>query len=335
MTETDLPIWEKPLLVHTLIARQPQKAKAGDLDKDGKQIKIGKKIGDYKAAVPTGPVQLFTWPSRAIRLVKPRNGRVEAVHFTQGLALSDFPVDPMKSYNRNGRPISLQREKSAWRDLHSLLDIQPQHNRTVLALSHAARCGIAAPRLNVAGIARGEEAAKILLWRHERMPVRASLLDNVNMIDRMGELLQCAEQAAIALNGRTRRIVKLYLAPDSELPNGRQPDKDDVTKIVNAIDPRPAYWTRLEEHFFDLMENLPKDWDGSAGDWKPDDQLIATRTWRDAVKQEAERALEESIRCLGTTARAISAVAHIGTEFSNDDLRPPTPKAKTVKQKSK
>ena len=213
LTDTDLPIWEKPLNMHALRPRQPQKAKLGDLDNDGRQIKIGKKLGDYRAASPTGPVQLFTWPSRAVCLSKPENGRVKTVHFTQGLALSDRPVDPMKPYNQEGNPINLQRHKAAWRDLHSLLAIQPNHNRTVLALSHAAHSGIAGARLNVAGIARGDEAAKILFWRHERMPVPAAMLGDVNQIERIGGLLKNAEQAELEINNRTRRIAKLYLAP--------------------------------------------------------------------------------------------------------------------------
>lgn len=321
LTDTDLPIWEKPLSGHVLRARQPQKAKEGDLDKDGKQIKIGKKLGDYRTASPTGPVQLFTWPSRAVLLSKPENGQVEAVHFTQGLALSGRPVDPMKPYNSEGEPIPLQRHKAAWRDLHSLLAIQSNRNRTVLALSHAARSGIAGAQLNVAGIARGDEVAKILFWRHERMPVPAAMLADTNLIERLGGLLAEAENAAGALYFRARRIAKLYLSPDAESPDGRQPDKGEVAKVVEAIDPRPAYWARMEEHFFALLENLPNDWDTANDDWKPGDQQTATRAWREHVIEEAKRALEESIRSLGTTARAIQAVARVRTDFHDSDLK--------------
>jgi len=330
MTDRDLPIWEKPLTIHTLRARQPHKAKEGDLDKDGKQIKIGKKISDYKAVVPTGAVQLFTWPSRAVLLSAPDKGKTTTVHFTQGLALSDYTVDPMKPYNHDGKPIGLQRHKAAWRDLHSLLDLQPNQNRTVLALSHAARCGIPSPRLNVAGIARGDKAAKILFWRHERMPVPAALLEDVNLIERLGDLLQRGEHAESELISRVKRACRYY-----RVPGGREPSKnewDDINKIAQDIDPRPAYWARLEKHFYDLLENLPKDWDASADDWKPDEQQLATGAWSNAVKQEAQRALEESIRSLGTTARAVAAVAQ---SFNDDDLKPQQPKPTASKRKAK
>ncbi|MBF0566500.1 MAG: type I-E CRISPR-associated protein Cse1/CasA [Nitrospirae bacterium] len=335
LTDTDLPIWEKPLNVQVLRVRQPPKAKKGDVDENGKQIKIGKKLGDYKAALPTGPVQLFTWPSRAVLLTKPENGKVETVHFTQGLALSNLPIDPMKPYDKEGKPVNLQRNKTAWRDLHSLLAIQPNHNRTVLAFSHAARSGLEAARLNVSGIARGDEAAKILFWRHERMPVPAAFFADVNLIERLGGLLKNAEQAATKLNNRTRRIAKLYLAPGAESPDGRQADKDEISKVANAIDPRPAYWARMEKHFFTLLENLPNDWDADSDDWKQDDRQAATKAWRKHVIDEARQALKESTRILGTTARAIQAVARVSIDFYDNDLIPPLQEAAKGKGKTK
>ena len=134
---------------------------------------------------------------------------------------------------------------------------------------------------------------------------------------------------------RKQYVSKLYLAPEAESPDGRQPDKDEVTKVAKTIDPRPAYWARLEKHFFDLLANLPEDWDESNGDWKPEDQQSATNTWREHVEQEAQRALEESIRTLGTTARAIQAVARVRTDFNYDDLMPASQKAAKANRKSK
>ncbi len=153
------------------------------------------------------------------------------------------------------------------------------------------------------------------------MPLPAPLLADFNLIDRLGGLLRNAEQAASTLRSRTRRIAKLYLAPEAESPDGRQPDKDEVTKLTNSLDPCPVYWARLEKHFFELLENIPADWDSENDDWKPDDRQEATNTWRQQVKDEARRTLEESIRSLGTTARAIQAVARVRTDFNENDLR--------------
>lgn len=162
----------------------------------------------------------------------------------------------------------------------------------------------------------------MLLWRHERMPVPAALLGDNNLIERLGLLLQDAERGSSELYARTRRIAGLYLSPTSESPGGRKPDRDAVAKLAEAVDPRPAYWARLERHFYTLLDGLPDDWDRQRNDWKPGDQQRATDAWRRQVKRKAESALRESIRVLGTTGRAIQAVARVRTRFTDDDLKP-------------
>jgi len=287
-----------------------------------------------------GPAQRFASLSRFIRVVDRRS-----MFFTNGLKTVADANDPMKAYSRPDdteefTAIKLREDKAAWRDAHSLFSLASTTRKPPASRNHAARLfqdGTLAksvhPRANIVGLAT--DKGKSLLWRHERMPVPPALLGDDNLIERLRMLLHNAEQAAIALNKRARRVAKLYLSPDSESPDGRQPDKDEVTKVLEAIDPRPAYWARLEEHFFDLLENLPNDWDQASGDWKPDDQQTATRKWRDHVKQEARRALEESIRSLGTTSRAIQAVARVRTDFHDNDLKPQPQKAAKAKRKSK
>lgn len=305
---------------------------------------------DRKAVASLGTVDRFTWQSRLVRLI-PNNMYVSRVFFTQGRSADKSAGDPMKAYRISKEEgisaVSLSSNKAAWRDAHAILTIPPPDSKErrpecFNVLAWASANGVINNDTHffaqVVGLASApKKAGKFLLWRHERLPAPPAFLgdENLSKRERLGGLLESAEQAAIALNNRMRRIAKLYLSPNSESSDGQQPDKDEVTRVVNTIDPRPAYWARLEKHFFDLLENLPSDWDGSVGDWKPDDQQIATRTWRDAIKQEAKRALEESIRCLGTTARAISAVARVRTDFSDDDLRPQPPNAKKSKRKSK
>ncbi|HKV39595.1 MAG TPA: type I-E CRISPR-associated protein Cse1/CasA, partial [Blastocatellia bacterium] len=109
----------------------------------------------------------------------------------------------------------------------------------------------------------------------------------------------------------------------------------EVARVADAVDPRPAYWARMEEHFFELLENLPTDWDREGNGWRPEDQQSATNTWRQHVKQEAWHALEESIHSLGTTARAIQAVARVRTDFNDSDLAPQPQQTAKANRKSK
>lgn len=287
----------------------------------------------------TGPVQRFTPLSRFIRIVDRHS-----MFFTNGLKTSADSEDPMKAYSRSDdksdyQAVELVEKKAAWRDAHTLFSLSSSLRKPPASLNHIARLlqnglkgGMVNPRANIVGLAT--DRGKALLWRHERMPVPAAMLVDANLIERLGGLLQNAEQAASELNSRTRRIAKLYLAPDAESPDRRQADKEEVTRVADAIDPSPAYWARLEMHFSALLENLPNDWDTESNVWKPDCQQAATNAWREHVKGEARRALEESIRSLGTTARAIQAVARVRTDFNDDDLKPPATKAAKTKRKS-
>jgi len=303
--------------------------------------------GEARIAVSAkGVVDRLTWQSRLVRLI-PKGSTISKMYFTQGRSADKSAGDPMKVYRTSTEEgisaLPLSSGKAAWRDAHSILMIpSPGSNERrpeCFNLVARARSGAVMDISNnfiahIVGLASApNKAGKFLLWRHERMPVPVSLLGDANLIERLGGLLMNAEQAARELNNRTRRIAKLYLSPDAESPNGRQPDKDEVTKVVEVIDARPAYWARLEEHSFTLLENLPNDWDSEKSEWKPDDQQEATRTWRKEVKRVAERALEESIRSLGTTARAIQAVARVRTDFNDNDLKPQPQKADKKKAK--
>ncbi len=319
----DFPAWEDPGIVKTVIESWTTPVRFA------------------------GPVQRFAALSRFIRVVDRR-----AMFYTNGLKTAADANDPMKAYSRPNETaeftaIKLGEDRAAWRDAHSLFSLSSSSRKPPPCLNHAARLlgdgtlpRSAHPRANVVGLAT--DRGKSFLWRHERMPVPISLLGDDDRIERLKTLIDEAERVGDKLDDldghliqRTRRIAMLYLSPTAEDSDGREPDKKDIAKMVDAIDPRPAYWSRLEKHFFDLLENLPGDWDANAGEWKADDQQSATRAWREAVKHQAKRALQESIRSLGTTARAIAAAARVPTTFTDDDLKPKSQNGAVPKRRRK
>jgi CRISPR system Cascade subunit CasA len=277
-----------------------------------------------------GIVDRFTWQSRLVRFL-PQNGVFSRMYFTQGRSADKSPGDPMKVYRTSEdegfSALPLSSSKAAWRDAHSIFTIplgnsKEQRPECFNLLARTRSDGAIPPGkkfvVQIVGLASApKKSGKFLLWRHERMPISVEILNDVNLIERLGELLQNAEQAAYELNYRTRGIVKLYLRPD-----GKEPDKDEVTKVAESIDPRPAYWARMEKYFFALLEHIPEDWDNAKEGWRPDEKQTVTNTWRESVKKEAMRALEESTRSLGTTVRAIQAIAQVRTDFNDDDLKP-------------
>lgn len=284
-------------------------------------------IGSWKAAVSfTGLTQRFAPLSRFIRAVDKKS-----MFFTNGLKidLKDDSDDPMKAYYResDSKPyvaVKLLEHKAAWRDAHSLLALGTVNRKPPASLNFAARIernGVidsdAQFRANVVGLATRQD--KGLLWRHERMPLPAALLGDFNLIERLGGLLQDAERISLELRLRSWRIAKYFRVPAERQPSKNE--KKDIDNLLDAIDPRPAYWARLEKHFYELLESLPRARD------------TASRTWRQHIKREARRALEESIRSLGTTARAIQAVARVRTDFNDYDLEPAAKKQRKTKQK--
>lgn len=312
----------------------------------------------------TGPVQRFAPLSRFVRLLDKAS-----IFFTNGLKTGADSNDPMKPYFRGDasegyKPVKLRESKAAWREAHALFSLGSSIRKPPAALNHAARVGAdlngLIPRANVVGMATDKD--KALLWRHDRLPVPIGILQSVDMGQRLATLLAEAEAIGDKLSqglfwsqtakktirnepvGRVQSMADLMISPAMETwgegitrtAEGRAPEEAHnkaAMDLSDSIDPRPSYWTRLERHFFDLLENLPNDWDHEAGGWKPDDQQDATNQWRKQVKSEAKRALEESIRQLGTTARAIQAVARVRTDFNDDDLKPPAQKAAQAKAK--
>lgn len=301
--------------------------------------------GGRQKTAALGVVDRLTWQSRMVRLL-PDGETVSLMYFTHGRSADKNPGDPMKAYraSRNGgiEAVSLGSAKAVWRDAHALLatpapDSGERRPECFNLVARARAREVIQPQsqyvAHVVGLATApNKAGKFLLWRHERMPLPTDLLSNTRLIEALGRLLDKAEHAGTVLGQRTRRMASLYLSPSAESRGGQEPDRDAVARLVQAIDPRPAYWARLERHFFVLLANLANDWDGVADDWRPADEQTASKAWREAVKREASQALEESIRALGTTSRAIQAVARVRTDFNDIDLESPAERAARAKE---
>ncbi len=281
----------------------------------------------------SGKVDRLTWQSRLIKLL-PEDGLFSKMYFTQGRSADKGTGDPMKAYRilkKEGISVlPMSSVKAVWRDSHSLFmipaeksgEVRPESFNVAARLEEKEDVNIGQKvDIHVVGLAtKPGDAGKFLLWRHERLPLQNKLLGDTNLIEMLGILLKEAENADREMRYRTRRIAKLFLSPDAENSGGRTPDKKEQEKIQEALDPSPTYWSRLEHHFFWLLETLPGDWDYENDDWKQDEQMVAVNTWRENVKKEARRSLEESLVMLGTTARAIQAVARVKTIFNDQDL---------------
>ena len=281
-----------------------------------------------------GVAQLYTWQGRLVRLPPTqRNGHlmVSALYFTQGRSAHDTEeqdvMDPMKAYRRDGddKPwmaVRLDRRKAAWRDAHALLSRDRKRFKCSGIIEQVASLiedgSLPADTMytiNAAGIAKGKEAAKVMLWRHDRFPAPGALLTDTDMVERLGYALRCAETIATQLDRANRRLCQLFLSPETSPP----PDKKDVTKLSDSIHPRRAYWSRLEGKFHTLLHDLPAD------------KERATDEWLHGVKTEADRAFHESAGQLGQSPRAIRARARVYANFDPEaEDKQKSKKARTI-----
>ena len=282
-----------------------------------------------------GVVDRLTWQSRLIHFVS-HGKSVSKMYFTQGRSADKSSGDPMKVYRSSKKegvaPLPLNSARSAWRDAHSIFTLQAPNsnerrpecfNLVARAQSVAIMDTLKPFVVQIVGLAsEPNKAGKFLLWRHEQMPVSVGLLGHADLIGRLGELIQNAEHRASELKSKTWQIARFFRVPSGQKPN--KLEKEDIEKLAGKLNPCPAYWAQLEKHFYPLLENLPNDWDEATDDWKPEEQQRATNTWLSQVKHEAEQTLRESIRSLGTTARAIQAVARVRTNFNDSDLKKTT-----------
>ncbi len=281
---------------------------------------------------PRGVCDLLTLQSRLIRLLpEERSGAVivPRAFFTQGRSLEKDAAGrpsfhPLKLYNVSTREgislLSLSEDRAIWRNAHTLLsrDARGQHQRNLLhwmeqlsmkrdIFKHDFR-----PNLNVAGMATEPgKAGKFLLWRHDRLPLPPKLLVDSDLVGRVESANKDAKVVADEMRRRFALVARTFIA--GERDGGSKPDPDDVKAFVNKFDPRRTFWSRLEDHFYHLLERLPE---------QPE---VALENWENNVQQAAQECLHAACNSLGTSLRAITAVAQIdvGQRYNLPYLRDP------------
>jgi CRISPR system Cascade subunit CasA len=274
-----------------------------------------------------GVVDILTWQSRLIKLIA-NEGKVESMFFTQGrLTNKEDAKDPMKVYIKTKEgysPLSLKESKAVWRDYHTIFmarnpESGEKRPECFNLVSRAIDNGVIAESesfvTHVSGLATVEgKAGKFVLWRHERLPLPVVLM-KPDFLEVLCSMLKKAETAAKGLRERMRGILTSYLEYEKGPANW-----EELNDLLRSLDPLPQYWARLEPGFYDLLRALPQDWDYLYGGWKDEKDLKAGRAWLERIKTEAQRAIEDSVRMLGNTARAIRAIEKVGTSFTDKDL---------------
>jgi len=281
--------------------------------------------------LPEGYLDLLTWQSRCARLIPEANERGESVvaqfSYSRGAGIPDswspFRKETMFVFKRNPKAeeheeswliLGLKEERAVWRDSSALFEIKGKYApRTVEWLSGLVESGtLDRSRLlsvDVLGFCpEKQRPAKLLFWRHERLPLPLAYLREPQLIDRLRIALKQAEDVEFDLRAALFELARLLLAAEADRPAAPQPDKKNVQGLLKSISVVPVYWSRLEVPFSKFLVDLAAD-RTKREDGSPEYGNTALPEWAATVRRTATSALGELTRSLDSSARSLKAGA--------------------------
>ncbi len=262
--------------------------------------------------VPLGITDYLTWPNRAILLkseATPQGWRVAQATIAPGLPLDARILDPYKHYRKDEKRgylvLRFQEGRALWRDSAALFQLQTpglRPPRPLDWLSYLVEEGLLLPqaryRFMALGMATDKRAkAKINFYREEHLPLPLDYLADPDLVHGLAVALELAEVAHRVLGQSLSRLATLLLSPTADDPDGRKPDRKDVSNLTAHWGGRRFYWSALETPFWELLLALPGQGEK------------ALDAWRDTVYRTACRAFERVAASLGETPRVLKAVA--------------------------
>jgi len=289
MKEEDLPAWE--------IAQAPKPST--------KREALG--LLDY-----------YTWQPRAIRLVPETQDddlRVAKVYFSQGVELLDplnIIKDPMVAYRRHEKlgmlPLKLDISKAQWRSLPSLLHSVPSEIRmpktveTVGALIQDGKLRADA-RFGVEVLGLYSDKAKIDQWSQAIMPLPAHYIVDNRLVSDLEQSIMYSEKMGRILEDGARTLAKELV------PSG---DTNRVNALIDSMDLQREYWSRLENHFYELMDDLAK---ATLPVGAAQRDMIMRRWFLDTVCGTAKQCFEKRLRSLEASPRNLKASVRARSKF--------------------
>jgi CRISPR system Cascade subunit CasA len=298
---------------------------------------------------PDGYLDLLTWQSRRVRLVpeEPDGQTIVArAAVMKGYQLPDdyelrgretmlaFKANPAaKPAEQAYRVLGFSEDRALWRDSLALLEAaNPRSVRPkvldwvhdLLASGKLARAPDALLPLDLYGMATDQ--AKVLLWRHERIPVPPALLESKDARDQLRSGLDLAEGVGglfipgfyeVPKGGKKervprpfRRLADVLLSARPGEGQGSRAYGERVTALVEHLGPRPAYWARLAAPFARFIHQLGAEIERGGSS---EDALLG---WARAVRTAAREAFEEAVSGLDGSGRGFQAIASAQSAFN-------------------
>jgi hypothetical protein len=137
-------------------------------------------------------------------------------------------------------PLRFQEGRALWRDSTALFQSaneerwRPETLQWLDDLSvdgHLER-GLVLP-VDVLGLRT--DRAKVLFWRHERLPLPLEYLHNDALVTALKGALSAAERAAKALTTAVRKLAELIVAPSADEPGAPRANKSDTSALFESL----------------------------------------------------------------------------------------------------
>lgn len=277
-------------------------------------------ISIIQKTTANGILDLLTFQGRIILLQPELYGSsllFKKMVYTQGRKLVGLSIDPMMAYKRKvdkkGNdlglyPVPISEDKSSWRNSNSLFvqetnDHKPP--RVFITLSRLRQERLLDSQrelvVNMAGIC--SDKAKAVLWRHDKIPVLASIFENPLETELLGDLLKISESIARKLESSIYYLCQKYLESEN-----KQADKDDVKKLKDHINPLKTYWFSLEPIFYEILISIDK---------SSENEII--RNWGKRCLLISLKMLDQAKLMLGNSSRGIIAQAQVSLLIDRDD----------------
>jgi len=286
-----------------------------------------------------GPLHYLTWQSRQLHLcVDEASGQVTGCQIRQRYALpkDGMRVDPGKAYRKSEKegylPFKLNKDRAAWQYTHVLLqtsqqDVARPYLTEWLASAQSrrfrSRFGVDLPAyvdLVVTGLTTDpKKAAKVELWRRERLPLPMALLERPDLMAELEEMLAEARRAEGLLSRTAQALV--WAAAERKAVNdaaafvwtGKAPagtKLDHLKGLAQSLGMVARYWPSLEGPFRHAVEDLPE---RPAADVR--------QAWREAVQAAARDAFIGGRDSLLYTEASYEVLTRIGSAFHGKLLR--------------
>ncbi len=258
---------------------------------------------------PNGYLDYLTWQNRKFLLVPEGdddNVVVRRIHIARGLDLDKSVEDPFKQYTKgkdSWKYLPFREDKSLWRDSHTLLkrnkpdETHPPKTFEWLSLILLQTDCLEYKqiyRYMALGAGVHYKDAKIYFYRQENMPLPLAYLTDEELVAKLADAVTNAEHVKSALWRATSTLARNLISPSVDEKGGRQPDSNDVSKLMKHIGTESNYWSKLETPFMLFVETLPSD-------------PVAIEEWKATLRQTAWEALANAERMAGESTNALKA----------------------------